>query len=149
MVEQMPSIKVKKLCENAKIPSLGSVGSAGLDLCTVESAEIQAGQRASLRTGLSMSIPTGMVGLVWPRSKLAAKKGVAVLAGVIDSDYRGEIMISLHNTSDEVLEIRTGDKVAQIIIQQHFSWFPLEIVDELDETVRGSAGINSTEMRLN
>jgi dUTP pyrophosphatase len=146
---ELPRLKIQKLDPKAKIPCLGSLDSAGLDLCTLEPADIQAGQRALLRTGIAMSIPSGMVGLIWPRSKLAAKKGVAVLAGVVDSDYRGEVMISLLNTSTSVLELRAGDKVAQLILQQHFSWFEIEQVTELDETKRGTAGVNSTEMRLN
>ena len=147
MVEQ-PSIKFKKLHEQAVLPCRGSRHSAGLDLCSLESVEIPSGQRALLRTGIAISIPSGMVGLIWPRSKLAAKKGVAVLAGVVDSDYRGEVMISLLNTSSDVLELRQGDKVAQILIQRHYSDLPIEEVQELDETARGSAGVNSNEMRL-
>jgi len=145
----LPTLKVKKLHQEAILPCLGTIQSAGLDLCTLESAEIASGQRALLRTGIAMSIPVGMVGLIWPRSKLAAKKGVAVLAGVVDSDYRGEVMISLLNTSSAVLELRKGDKVAQLILQQHFSWMPIEIVTDLEETARGIAGVNSTEMRMN
>ena len=71
------------------------------------------------------------------------------MAGVIDADYRGEVMISLLNTSDAVLELRKGDKVAQMIVQKHYSLLPIEIVTELDDTERGADGINSDEMRLN
>ncbi len=148
-MSDIPILRVKRIHEEAKTPCLGSIESAGLDLCTLESVEIPSGQRALLRTGIAMSIPVGMVGLIWPRSKLAAKKGIDVLAGVVDSDYRGEVMISLLNTSDSLIELRSGDKVAQMVLQQHFGWMPIEIVDHLPETVRGNAGINSTEMRLN
>ena len=89
-----------------------------------------------------MAIPTGMVGLIWPRSKLAAKMGLDILAGVIDSDYRGEIMVSLLNTSDKIVELRKGDKCAQMIIQKHYSNLPLELADNLDDTSRGNAGIH-------
>tara|TARA_R110000851_G_scaffold85818_1_gene186417 strand:+ start:342 stop:785 length:444 start_codon:yes stop_codon:yes gene_type:complete len=143
------TIQIKKLDDEAITPALGSKDSAGLDLFTVESVDIPAGGRALLRTGIAIKIPSGMVGLIWPRSKLAAKKGVAVLAGVIDADYRGEVMISLLNTSDIVLELRKGDKVAQMIIQKHYSLLPIDIVTELDNTERGADGINSDEMRLN
>jgi|TARA_R110000737_G_scaffold197010_1_gene217509 deoxyuridine 5'-triphosphate nucleotidohydrolase len=146
---EIPHLKIKKLHREAIIPCLGSKDSAGLDLFTLESVDIPSGSRALLHTGIAMSIPLGMVGLIWPRSKLAAKKGVATLAGVIDADYRGEVMISLLNTSDAVLELRKGDRVAQMILQQHYSWIPLEIVDDLEETSRGTSGINSSEMRLN
>lgn len=145
----LPTVKIKKLDAGAKTPQLGSIEAAGLDLFTLESVEIPSGQRALLRTGIAMAIPVGMVGLIWPRSKLAAKKGVDVLAGVVDSDYRGEVMISLLNTSDQVLELRAGDKCAQMIIQQHFSWFPIEMVTDLEPSERGAEGVNSHEMRLN
>jgi dUTP pyrophosphatase len=146
---ELPHIKIKKLDPKAKVPQLGSLEAAGLDLFTLESAEIPSGQRALLRTGIAMAIPAGMAGFIWPRSKLASKKGIAVLAGLVDPDYRGEVMISLHNTSDSVVEFRAGDKCAQMVIQQHFSWLPLEIVDELAPSDRGEEGINSHSMRLN
>ncbi len=101
-----------------------------------------------MKTGIAISIPRGTVGLIWPRSKLAAKFGLDVLAGVIDSDYRGEIMVSLLNTSDRVVELRKGDKCAQMIIQQHFSSLPMVEVDSLDDTERGKSGVNSSELRL-
>lgn len=142
------SIKIKKLCDSAITPTHGSVEAAGLDLFTIQDADILPGQRAVLKTGIAMEIPFGMVGLIWPRSKLAVKMGIDVLAGVVDSDYRGEVMISLLNTSDKTVELRKGDKCAQIIIQKHYSWLPIEVVDELQESDRGIDGINSLEMRL-
>jgi len=141
-------ININLLSPNANIPSRGSDESAGLDICTIESVTIAAGQRALLRTGLAMSMPRGYVGLIWPRSKLAAKMGVDVLAGVVDSDYRGEIMVSLLNTGQDAVELRSGDKVAQMIIQKHFSDMEIEVVDDLDRTMRGYSGVNSSEMRL-
>ena len=107
-----------------------------------------------------MSMPIGFVGLVWSRSKLSMKLGLTaslvricektgeIRGGVIDSDYRGEIMIGLANTSNDPIEIREGDKVAQIIIQKHYSDMQINIVDDLDRTMRGQAGVNSSEMRL-
>jgi len=141
-------ININLLSPNANIPSRGSDESAGLDICTIESVTITAGQRALLKTGIAMSMPKGYVGLIWPRSKLAAKMGVAVLAGVVDSDYRGEIMVSLLNTGQDAVELRSGDKVAQMIIQKHFSDMEIEVVDDLDRTMRGYSGVNSSEMRL-
>ena len=141
-------ININLLHINAKIPSLGSDESAGLDLHTIESVTIPPGHRALLKTGIAMSMPAGYVGLIWPRSKLAAKMGIDVLAGVVDSDYRGEIMISLLNTGLDTVEIKAGDKVAQMIIQRHYSDMQINIVDDLDKTMRGVAGVNSTEMRL-
>lgn len=141
-------ININLLRPNANIPSRGSDESAGLDICTIESVTITAGQRALLKTGIAMSMPKGYVGLIWPRSKLAAKMGVAVLAGVVDSDYRGEIMVSLLNTGQDAVELRSGDKVAQMIIQKHFSDMEKNVVDDLDRTMRGYSGVNSSEMRL-
>ena len=141
-------ININLLHEDAIAPSRGSEESAGLDLHTIESVTIPPGQRALLKTGLAMSMPAGYVGLIWPRSKLAAKMGVDVLAGVVDSDYRGEIMISLLNTGLDPVEIKAGDKVAQMIIQRHHSDMQINIVEDLDETMRGKAGVNSSELRL-
>lgn len=140
-------MKFKKLSEHAKAPVRGSEYAAGLDLFTIESADILPKQRALLKTGLAVEIPADYVALIWPRSKLAVKKGIDVLAGVVDSDYRGEVMISLLNTSDQKVEIRRGDKVAQMIIQRCILIEPVE-VDQLSETERGSNGVNSSEMRL-
>tara|TARA_B110000902_G_scaffold2919_1_gene3254 strand:+ start:145 stop:576 length:432 start_codon:yes stop_codon:yes gene_type:complete len=141
-------ININLLHINARLPDKGSDGSAGLDLYTVDSVTIPSGQRALLRTGLAMSIPEGYVGLIWPRSKLAAKMGIDVLAGVVDSDYRGEVMISLLNTGFDPVEIMTGDKVAQIIIQKHYSDIGMYLVNNLDDTTRGKSGVNSSEMRF-
>ena len=141
-------ININLLHEDAIVPSRGSEESAGLDFHTIESVTIPPGYRALLKTGIAMSMPAGYVGLIWPRSKLAAKMGIDVLAGVVDSDYRGEIMISLLNTGFDPVEIKAGDKVAQMIIQRHYSDMKINIVDDLDKTMRGVAGVNSTEMRL-
>ena len=141
-------ININLLHEDAVTPTRGSEESAGLDLHTIEYVIISKGQRALLKTGLAMSMPAGYVGLIWPRSKLAAKMGIDVLAGVVDSDYRGEIMISLLNTGLDPVEIKAGDKVAQMIIQRHHSDMQINIVEDLDETMRGKAGVNSSELRL-
>lgn len=141
-------INIVKLHQDAKTPELGSSDAAGLDLFLLEHVDIPPGQRALLRTGIAISIPNGMVGLIWPRSKLAAKLGLGILAGVIDSDYRGEVMVSLLNTSDRLVELRKGDKCAQMVIQQHFSWLPMDVVNYLPETDRGNDGVNSMELRL-
>ena len=141
-------ININLLNENAKVPTQGSEESAGLDLHTIESVIIPPKHRALLSTGIAMSMPKGYVGLIWPRSKLAAKMGIDVLAGVVDSDYRGEIMISLLNTGFNSVEIKSGDKVAQMIIQKHYSDMQINIVDDLDNTMRGKSGVNSTEMRI-
>jgi dUTP pyrophosphatase len=137
----------KKLHQDAKEPTRGSEFAAGLDLCTIENADIASGKSAILKTGLAFAIESGYVGLVWPRSKLGAKKQIQVLAGCIDSDYRGEVMIALLNSGSDTLEVRKGDKIAQLLIQQVFVGSLTEC-ENLDDTGRGNAGINSTEMRL-
>tara|TARA_R110002072_G_scaffold275642_2_gene436763 strand:- start:1935 stop:2366 length:432 start_codon:yes stop_codon:yes gene_type:complete len=141
-------INIDLLSIHAQIPTRGSKESAGLDLRAIDSVTIPPGQRALLRAGFAMSMPVGYVGLIWPEPKLAAKMGVDVLAGVVDSDYRGEVMISLLNTGLDPVEIKTGDKVAQMIIQRHYSDMQILAADNLDKTMRGKAGVNSSEMRL-
>lgn len=140
-------MKYKKLHEDARTPTRGSEFAAGFDLCTIENADIAPGESAILKTGLAFSIEDGYVGLVWPRSKLGAKKQIQVLAGCIDSDYRGEVMIALLNSGSDTLEVRKGDKIAQLLIQQVFIGSLTEC-ENLEDTARGNAGINSTEMRL-
>jgi dUTP pyrophosphatase len=140
-------IKIKLLNNDAKPPVRGSDKAAGLDLRSVENAVILPGVSATLKTGLSISVGDGNVGLIWPRSKLGAKKNIQVLAGVIDSDYRGEVMIALLNSGDRPFEVFKGDKIAQLIIQQ-CDTSEYTIVESLDETDRGSDGINSDEMRI-
>lgn len=141
-------IYFKKINDKAKRPKRGSRDSAGLDLTVVENAEIPAGKSATLKTGIKVAIPRGYCGLIWARSKLGAKKQIQVLAGVIDSDYRGEIMVALLNSGDKTFEVRKGDKIAQMIIQKHYSNTPLVKVENLDQTERGTEGINSTDLRI-
>jgi len=143
----MKFVQFKKLSADAQLPTRGSKEAAGLDLRTIESIIIPPGKRALLRTGLAMALPTGTVGLIWPRSKLAAKQGIDVLAGVVDSDYRGEIMVSLLNTGEDPVELRRGDRVAQMLIQQVAMIEPAE-VSELDDTARGAAGVNCSDLRI-
>ena len=100
-------------------------------------------QRTTIKTGVSFEMSEGLAGLIWPRSGLSVKKGLDVLAGVIDSGYRGEVMVCLYNTSDEDVEIKRGDRIAQIIFQE----VPLVSLiesDELEASQRGSSGFGST-----
>jgi dUTP pyrophosphatase len=140
-------ISIKKLDSAAVIPTKSSEQSAGFDLTTIESVTIPPGQRALLRTGLAFNLPSGTVGLIWPRSKLAAKYGIDVLAGVIDSNYTGQVMASLLNTSAYPVEISKGDKVAQMIIQEHVTNLVFTEVEDLPDTERGSKGVNCSELR--
>ena len=111
-------LRFKQLDPQAVLPKRGSALAAGLDLCSIEDVELQPKQRAAVRTGLAVAIPPGFYGRVAPRSGLAAKNGLDVLAGVIDSDYRGEIHCVLYNTGDDVIELPAGTKICQLIVEK-------------------------------
>src|SRR5215510_7054815 len=100
------------------LPAYASAGAAGADLRASEAALIAAGGRAAVATGVFLEIPPGHVGLVWPRSGLAVRHGIDTLAGVIDSDYRGEVMVVLVNHGREPFKIAPGDRVAQLLVQR-------------------------------
>lgn len=140
-------VKVKKLCESAIIPTYGTAYSAGADLyaCTDMAVTIPSGQTVLIKTGLAMEIPEGFAGLIYARSGLAAKRGLAPAnkVGVIDADYRGEIMVPLHNHSDREQIIEAGERIAQLIITP-FITADFILSDRLDETVRGTGGFGST-----
>src|SRR5919205_1579490 len=108
----------KRLHPEAKLPSRGSARAAGLDLCAVERVTLGPGARAAVRTGLAVAIPYGFYGRVAPRSGLAVKNGLDTLAGVVDADYRGEILCALVNHGDAAVEIEVGTRVAQLIIER-------------------------------
>jgi dUTP pyrophosphatase len=137
-------LRFKKLDERAVLPTRGSVHAAGLDICSIENLVIKAGNRAAVRTGLAVEIPVDYYGRVAPRSGLAFKHGIDTLAGVIDSDYRGELLIILYNTdtsNDFVIE--PGQKIAQLIIESIVTPTPTWS-DELAETIRGEKGFGSS-----
>lgn len=143
----MFKVNIKKLDERATIPTYGSEFSAGADLyaCSDEPITVEAGQTVLVHTGIAMEIPTGYVGLVFARSGLATKRGLAPAnkVGVIDSDYRGEIMVALHNHSAEAKVIEAGERIAQIALIPYLT-ADFEVVDELSDTVRGEGGFGST-----
>ena len=136
-------IRFKKLDEKAKMPYYGSEYAAGADLyaCMEEPLTIAAGTTEFVHTGLAMEIPVGLVGLVYARSGLACKKGLAPAnkVGVIDSDYRGEIMVALHNHAAEDITIEPGERVAQMVIAPYV-YAQYEEAEELEDTVRGDGG---------
>ena len=143
----MEAIKVKKLRPAAILPTFGSAEAAGADLyaCLEEDAVILPGETKFLPTGLAMALPKGFVGLVYARSGLACKQDLAPAnkVGVIDSDYRGEFMIALHNHGKQARTVRHGDRVAQLVITPILR--PVyEEADSLDETDRGTGGFGST-----
>jgi len=143
MSSKLYPLRFKKLDPRAVLPTRGSLLAAGLDLFCIEDVEIGPKQRATARTGLAVAIPPGFYGRIAPRSGLAAKKGLDVLSGVIDSDYRGEILCLLYNTGDEIINLPAGSKICQLIIEQIITP-DAEWATELDETARGASGFGST-----
>jgi len=133
----------KRLHDDARLPTRGSAGAAGLDLYAVERIVLEPGGRAAVRTGLAVAIPRGFYGRVAPRSGLAVRHGIDVLAGVIDSDYRGEILCALVNHGDAPFEIEPGARIAQFIIEAIATPEPAW-ADDLEETQRGAGGFGST-----
>ena len=139
----MGFVAYKLLTESAQMPFKAHNSDAGFDLCADEDAWIFAKQRTTIKTGISFDMPENMAGLIWPRSGLSVKKGIDVLAGVVDSGYRGEIMVCLYNTSDEDVEIKRGDRIAQIIFQE-VPEVGITVTDSLGSSQRGSDGFGST-----
>ncbi len=137
------TIKIKKLNQEATLPRYAKEHDAGMDLFSNETLSLQPNERKLISTGISMAIPKGYVGLIWDKSGLASKHGLKTMAGVIDSGYRGEIKILVHNLSNKPYTIESGNKVAQMLIQPVEQKQLLE-VSELDETNRGEGGFGST-----
>lgn len=145
-------IKIKKLTNTATIPTSGTKYAAGYDLyadITRGSETIPAHKTQKIGTGVAMEIPEGYVGLIFARSGLSTKRGLrpANCVGVIDSDYRGEIIVALHNESEIAQTIHDKDRIAQIVIIPYLSVEFME-VDSLAETERGEGGFGSTEEKI-
>lgn len=140
-------VSVKLLDPRAKLPAYGSPDAAGADLyaLTGEPVSIAPGETVLIRTGLALAIPQGFVGLVCARSGLAARQGLAPAnkVGVIDADYRGELMVALHNHSGETRVVEDGERVAQLLIVPYLTAGFVQ-TDELDATQRGAGGFGST-----
>jgi len=143
----MEPIRVKKLKDMAILPTYGSAEAAGADLyaCLQEDVTILPGASAFVPTGLAMELPKGYAGLIYARSGLACKQGLAPAnkVGVVDSDYRGEFIVVLHNHGQEAKTVRHGDRIAQLVITPVLTPGFVE-VDALDETLRASGGFGST-----
>lgn len=137
------TLAVKRLRPSATLPTRGSAEAAGLDLYNSDPVEIPAGGRALVKTGIAISLPPGYYGRVAPRSGLAVKSGIDVGAGVIDSDYRGEVGVLLFNFGSEVFRAEAGTRVAQLIVEPVVLVQPVEVSD-LDDTQRGAGGFGST-----
>lgn len=138
-------INVKKMCDSAQMPYRGSTAAAGYDLKAAYEATISPGETRPIHTGLSMEIPEGYFGGIFARSGLAIKQGMrpANCVGVIDADYRGEIIVALHNDSNETRFVAAGERVAQLVILP-FLPVGFQEVEELDTTERGAGGFGST-----
>lgn len=140
-------VKIKKLNENAIIPTYATEYSAGADLYALldSAVEIAPHETVFIHTGISVEIPEGYCGLVFARSSMGAKRGLAPAnkVGVIDADYRGEIMVTLHNHSNKPATVEPGERIAQLAIVP-FLKAEFDEVDELSDTVRGAGGFGST-----
>lgn len=137
------TIKVKKLHPAAQLPLRGSTWAAGADLHCVEAFTLQPGERKAVPTGLAVEIPPGFYGRVAPRSGWAAKYGIDTLAGIIDSDFRGELLVLLINLGDQSFTAKSGERIAQLIIERAarcaYRW-----AEALVDTERGAGGFGST-----
>ena len=140
-------VEVKKLSETAVLPLRGSKQAAGYDLCAdiKEPLSIAPGETVKVETGLAFAIPEGYFGGIFARSGLSTKKGLrpANCTGVIDSDYRGPIIVALHNESGEARVVEPGERIAQLIVLPYLA-VEFDEVAELDETERGEGGFGST-----
>ncbi len=143
----MDQIKVKLLRPGAQMPTYGSAEAAGADIyvCIDKPVEIRPGCTAMLPTGFALEVPQGCAGLIYARSSMGAKRGLAPAnkVGVIDSDYRGEVKVALHNHSLEIQTVNPGERVAQLLITPVFTPGFVQ-AEELDDTARGAGGFGST-----
>ena len=135
-------LKVKKLHKDAKLPSYGHVGDAGLDLFSVMECVLKGGEARAISTGIQVAIPEGYVGVIWDKSGISLKN-IHRLAGVVDSGYRGEIKVVMTNLSTEAFSVEKGMKIAQMLIQPIVRAKVVDS-DELDDTSRGENGFGST-----
>ncbi len=141
------TVRIQKLREGACTPSYGSARAAGFDLhaCLEQETLVAPGMTVMIPTGWAMEIPEGYAGLIYARSGLACKSGLAPAnkVGVVDSDYRGEVCVALHNHSDEVRTVKPGDRIAQMVITPYLT-AEFCLSDALEDTARGAGGFGST-----
>eukprot|EP00303_Exanthemachrysis_gayraliae_P004614 CAMPEP_0206010760 /NCGR_PEP_ID=MMETSP1464-20131121/12167_1 /ASSEMBLY_ACC=CAM_ASM_001124 /TAXON_ID=119497 /ORGANISM="Exanthemachrysis gayraliae, Strain RCC1523" /LENGTH=166 /DNA_ID=CAMNT_0053384395 /DNA_START=4 /DNA_END=504 /DNA_ORIENTATION=+ len=137
------ALLVKKLSQNAVLPKRGSPGAAGYDLSSAVDCSVPAHGKSLVDTDLAMAVPEGHYGRIAPRSGLAWKQFIDVGAGVVDNDYRGHVRVLLFNHSDSPVEVKRGDRVAQLVLEKISTPEVLE-VEDLDGTVRGAGGFGST-----
>lgn len=139
---QNEEIKIKKLDQDAKLPERAHTGDAGLDLCALAEYTLSPHEPVKIKTGIAMAIPKGCVGLICDRSSMGAK-GIRTLGGVVDAGYRGEVQVLLINLRNESITIKSGDKVAQMLVLPVNLGVTVEVAD-LDQTSRGAGGFGST-----
>jgi len=138
-----PTLRFAKMSEHAKAPTRGSSVAAGYDLYAAEEMVIEPGKRACVKTDIQIEVPDGTYGRVAPRSGLAAKHGIDVGAGVVDKDYRGNVMVLLFNFGDAAFNVARGDRIAQLVLEK-ICMAELEELPTLDDTERGDGGFGST-----
>ena len=139
----MQTVNIHLITETAIMPTQSSPGAAGWDLYADETLKLMPHQRAMVATGFAITLPTDTVGLIWPRSGLALKQGIDVLAGVVDCDYRGEVRVVLQNHGSEPVAIAEGDRIAQLLVQPIVP-VRMQATDALGETHRGGRGFGSS-----
>ena len=137
----MKRLRIKKLNSGASI-KIATKGSAGFDLCCTDIGTIRCGEQEKIQTGIAVAIPEGYVGFIKPRSGLAVKHNIDVMAGVIDSDYRGELIVVLRNHGKKDFYFDRGDRIAQLVIIQNLT--NSVFVSELNDTDRNDGGFGST-----
>ena len=136
-------VKVKKLKKDAKLPTHGHPGDAGIDFYAIEDVIFAPGKQACVHTGVAIEIPEGHVGLIWDKSSISFNTGLKIMGGVIDASYRGELIMNLLNTSQKKVIMKKGYKVAQMVIQK-FEHCDIAEVKKLSDTVRGHGREGST-----
>lgn len=140
-------VKIHFLNDKAKMPVCGSLYSAGYDLYSICDEQIRIGphETVKMKTGIAMEIPDGYFGAIFPRSGIATKRGLrlANCVGVVDSDYRGEVIVALHNDTDRIQFVEPGERIAQLVIMPYLS-VEFEESNDLSETQRGTGGFGST-----
>ena len=141
------NMRIKKLRDNAVTPTYGSADAAGADLyaCLEGAVTIEPGKTVFIPTGLAMEVPKGYAGLIYARSSMGTKRGLAPAnkVGVVDSDYRGEVMVALHNHGGEPQRVENGERIAQLLITPVLAP-AFEVWEDLSDTDRGTGGFGST-----
>ena len=142
-IGKMEKIKIKRLDKSIELPKFQREGDAALDIRSSEDCVLKVGERRVVKTGLIFEIPLGYAGLIWDRGGMAAKHGIHTMAGVLDSNYRGELMIVLKNLSEEDFNIEKGMRIAQMLIQKVEN-MDVEEVEEVSDTNRGEGRFSSS-----